>query len=452
MTTPTRIRKAAPLHQAPWPNRAQYRSVLRQIRKRPGITDPRAIDAGTAELAAVAQGLAIALMMGDCAETFKDSPELELYMRAQVAHLVEVSIVLQYKLGLPVARFLRWSQFFKPRSSQYVTINGVRYYSYYGDAVNGIELAQRVPDPNRLLQAYNQSMSTHNLIGNYVRSGDLSLDLLKSWSTLRKSKSIEGARFRELSGLIDRAVAFMKACGANTADPILAVPRMNLSRELLELGYERSLTRRDPDTGKKYNLGTHMGWLGYRTGDPDGAHVDYAASIANPIGYKVGPGTPPEHIPQIVDKLDPNGTPGRLTFIMRFGVSKIEECLPPILEQVIKTGKPVILLTDPMHGNNVEVQVEGDEQSKIKTRKYDDILRECLLFADIVSSFGLFPGGLHLEATHDNVSECLGGPGRIIPADLRTGYRSRVDPRFNMEQAFALATQFGDHMPLAIEG
>lgn len=399
-------------HQPQWPDPRALQAVLRKLETAAAVTSPHQINGCRDLMGRVATGQAMAFMMGDCAETFKPGLQLERYIASQLTLLVELSLIFQYAFGLPVVRFLRQATFHKPRSRPTEIIDDTTYTSYLGDGINGLNPEHRSPNPDRLLQAHLQAVASHHIVHNLAASGALSLDRLDQWSQLFASPGPYGDRYRELVDVIRRSISFMQACGVTTASPNLAVPQINFSREALFLDWEEALTRIDPATGHRFNATTELVWIGARTNHPEEAHVAYAASIVNPLGVKIGPDNTPDQISQLIDILSPEDTPGRLTFIFRLGRSRIEELLPPLLAAVASSGRPVALLTDPMHGNTFETR-DG-----IKTRDFETIMAEIELFYAITSGLGASAGGIHVEATPDNVAECLGGPDDITPASL----------------------------------
>jgi 3-deoxy-7-phosphoheptulonate synthase len=413
---------------------AAVQPILQGLSQAAGITSPLASDACLRFLADVCAGRAVAFMAGDCAETFKTGRELESYIFNHVTHLIELSLVLEYAFGLPVARFMRLSQFFKPRSSPFETINGKKRFSYYGDAVNGFEASKRKPDPTRLWTAYRQALTTHNIVNNLALHGGLSLQTLSEWSTLFNSSSPHAATYRTLVSDIQRSINFADAAGLITSSYELSVPKINLSREALVLDWEEALTRIDSRTGRRYNTTTHLVWCGARTNDPDGAHITYLAGIANPVAVKIGGHNSPDQVRRIIAKLNPDRIPGRLTLIFRMGLKDLHK-LAALIQAAIDTGIPVVLLTDPMHGNTVTT-AKG-----IKTRHFETILTEIEAFYRICRELGAHPGGIHVEGTPDNVSECLGGPGGISEEDLEEGFESYCDPRLSVVQMYGLVDE-----------
>ena len=383
-------------------------------------------------LAAVARGEAFLLMGGDCAERFTGANAEDI--RAKLKTVLQMAVVLTYAASLPVVKIGRIAgQYAKPRSQSYEEIDGVRLPVFRGDIVNGLEFTEeaRRPDPSRLVEAYHRSASTLNLVRAFSQGGYADLRQVHAWNTDFVRDSSAGERYEQLAGEIDRALSFMRAIGADPEE--LHRVEFYAGHEALLLDYERPLTRIDSRTGLPYDVSAHFLWVGERTRQLDQAHVDFAARIHNPIGVKLGPTTSPDEAVALLEKLDPEGIPGRLTMISRMGARQIREALPPIVEKVTATGRPVVWVCDPMHGNTFEAE------SGHKTRRFDDVVDEVLGFFEVHSELGTHPGGLHIELTGDEVTECVGGAEGLQEHDLPMRYETACDPRLNRTQSLELA-------------
>ncbi len=345
-----------------------------------------------------------------------------------------MAVVLTYGASVPVVKIGRMAgQFAKPRSLAAETREGTELPAYRGDAVNGLEFtaAARRPDPDRLLRAYHSSAVTLNLCRAFTTGGYADLHQVHAWNQDFVADSPAGRRYERLAGEIDRALAFMRACGAEPA--VLRTVELYSSHEALLLDYEQALTRQDSRTGRLYDTSAHFLWIGERTRDLDGAHVEFARSIANPIGLKVGPGASPAELLALIEALNPDRRPGRLTLITRMGANRIRDALPGLVEAVAAEELPVAWVCDPMHGNTFEAP------SGHKTRNFDDVMAEVHAFFEVHRAIGTHPGGIHIEFTGDNVTECVGGSHQIVADDLYQRYETACDPRLNRSQALDLA-------------
>ena len=389
----------------------------------------------TSQLGHVANGEAFLLQAGDCAESF-DAFGADA-IRDKLKVILQMAVVLTYSSGVPTVKVGRIAgQFAKPRSSSTEIIDGVEFPSFRGHLVNDITPteAARLPDPNRLLQAYHQSSSTLNLLRAFTKGGYADLRQVHTWNQEFVASSTEGRRYERVADEIDRALRFMQACGINTTtQPNLHQVDFYTSHEALVLGYEEALTRQDSITGEWYDCSAHMVWIGERTRQLDGAHVEFFSGINNPIGCKLGPTATAEEAIALCERLNPERIPGRLTFITRMGADKIEAGLPPLLAAVRDAGHPVVWTCDPMHGNTFSAP-DGH-----KTRRFDDILAEIAGFFAAHNSEGTWPGGVHVELTGDDVTECLGGSFEILDTDLGSRYETMCDPRLNGRQSIDLA-------------
>lgn len=436
---PSDWRAQGALQQPAWPDQAAAEGVVKEI-----TTWPPLVFAGEArnlmgDLAAVARGEAFLLQAGDCAESFADHTADNVRDRLKV--LLQMSAVLTYGAGMPIVKVARIAgQFAKPRSSPTEQVDGHEIQSFRGHIVNSDEASEgaRVPDPQRMLAAYHHAASTLNLVRAFTSGGFAGLDRIHAWNQEFVKSSPEGQRFEKLASEIDRALAFMRATGVQTDNPRLQQVDIWTSHEALLLDYEEALTRQDSLTGDWYDCSGHMLWIGERTRDPQGAHVQYLAGVHNPIGVKVGPSASPEEVVALCDLLDEDHTPGRLTLITRMGAKNVHDALPPIIKAVAATGHPVIWSCDPMHGNTYS------SESGVKTRHLDDIVTEVRAFFQIHHELGTIPGGIHLEITGSPVTECLGGEESLVESDLSRAYTTLCDPRLNARQSLDLAFHLAD--------
>lgn len=386
-------------------------------------------------LGEVAEGRAFLLQGGDCAESFKEFHADNI--RDTFRLILQMAVVLTFAGGKPVVKVGRMAgQFAKPRSSPVETIDGVELPSYRGDIINGMEFEEgaRRPDPQRLLQAYGQSASTLNLLRAFAGGGYADLYNIHRWTLGFVADSPQGAKYRELSEKISEALTFMAAIGVTPdSQPDLHRVEFFTSHEALLLGFEEAMTRVDSTSGEWYDTSAHLVWIGERTRQLDGAHVEFFRGIKNPIGVKCGPTMEPDDLLRLIDVLNPKNEPGRLTLYGRFGHDKIAERLPRLLQATKKSGRSVVWAIDPMHGNTLTAA------NGYKTRPFDRILSEVKSFVQIAESEGVHPGGVHLEMTGQNVTECLGGARALSEGDLADRYHTHCDPRLNGEQALELA-------------
>ena len=383
----------------------------------------------------VAEGRAFLLQGGDCAESFKEFHADNI--RDTFRLILQMAVVLTFAGGKPVVKVGRMAgQFAKPRSSPVETIDGVELPSYRGDNINSMEFdaAGRTPDPQRLLQAYGQSAATLNLLRAFAGGGYADLYNIHRWTLGFVADSPQGAKYRELSEKISEALTFMAAIGVTPeSQPDLHRVEFFTSHEALLLGFEEAMTRVDSTSGEWYDTSAHLVWIGERTRQLDGAHIEYFRGIRNPIGVKVGPTMEPDDLLRLIDVLNPKNEPGRLTLYGRFGHDKIADCLPRLLQATKKSGRSVVWAIDPMHGNTLTAA------NGYKTRPFDRILSEVKSFVEIAKAEGVHPGGVHLEMTGQNVTECLGGARALTEGDLADRYHTHCDPRLNGEQALELA-------------
>jgi 3-deoxy-7-phosphoheptulonate synthase len=383
----------------------------------------------------VADGKAFLLQGGDCAESFKEFSADNI--RDTFRLILQMAVVLTFAGGKPVVKVGRIAgQFAKPRSEPIETIDGVTLPSYRGDNINGMEFEAegRAPDPERLLKAYGQSSSTLNLLRAFAGGGYADLYNIHRWTLGFVADSPQGARYKELAEKISESLTFMAAIGV-TPDTHPEMHRVEFftSHEALLLGYEEAMTRVDSTSGDWYDTSAHMLWIGERTRQLDGAHVHFMKGVKNPIGVKVGPTLEGDDLLRLIDVLNPANEPGRLTLIGRFGADKIADRLPRLMEATKKSGRSVVWSTDPMHGNTLKAG------NGYKTRPFDRILAEVKAFVEIAGSEGVHPGGVHLEMTGQNVTECTGGARAVSEGDLGDRYHTHCDPRLNGEQALELS-------------
>jgi 3-deoxy-7-phosphoheptulonate synthase len=421
-----------PAQQPDWPDPARLELVLTELASLPPLVFAGECDQLRTRLAAVTRGEAFVLQGGDCAETFAGATAEAV--RAKLQTILQMAVVLTYGASVPIVKIGRLAgQFAKPRSRPTETRDGIELPAYRGDAVNGFEFtaAARTPDPDRLLRAYHCAAVTLNLCRAFTTGGYAALNQVHAWNQDFVRRSPSGQRYEGLAGDIDRALSFMRACGADPDE--LRTVEFYSSHEGLLLPYEQALTRVDPGTGHAYDLSAHFLWIGERTRAVDGAHVAFAAAIRNPIGVKVGPDATPDGLRELIRKLSPDGEPGRLTLITRLGAGLIRTLLPPLITAVRDEGIPVAWICDPMHGNTFEAP------SGHKTRRVEDILDEVQGFFEVHRLLGTHPGGVHIEFTGDNVTECVGGSHQIIAEDLHQRYETACDPRLNRSQALDLA-------------
>ncbi|MGI8798140.1 MAG: class II 3-deoxy-7-phosphoheptulonate synthase [Pseudonocardia sp.] len=424
---------ARPAAQQPdWPNPEQVGDVRRLLEAVPPVTLPREVDRLRDRLAAVARGEAFMIQGGDCAETFADNTEPRI--RGNIRTLLQMAVVLTYGASMPVVKVGRiCGQYAKPRSAP---LDALGLPSYRGDIINSIVATPeaRVPDPGRMIRAYANAGAAMNLVRALTATGGMAdLHAVNDWNKDFVLNSRAGERYDAVAKEIDRGLRFMMACGVD--DTSLHAVEYYASHEALLLDYERAMLRLDTtgEDPRLYALSGHMVWIGERTRQLDGAHLAFAELLANPIGLKLGPNTTPEQAVEYVERLDPGATPGRLTLISRMGNQKVRDTLPAIIEKVTASGHPVIWQCDPMHGNTVE-SISG-----YKTRHFDRIVDEVQGFFEVHNSLGTHPGGIHVEITGEDVTECLGGAQDISDADLSGRYETACDPRLNTQQALELA-------------
>ena len=427
------------LQQPSYPDPEALDSVLAALRRQPPLVFAGEVDDLRTNLAAASRGEAFVLMGGDCAETFSEATADHLRLKIQT--LLQMAVVLTYGASLPVIKIGRIAgQYAKPRSSDMETRGDVTLPSYRGDAVNSFEFTpeSRIPDPTRLLDLYHHAASTLNLIRAFTRGGYADLRLVHHWNRGFTANPAY-ARYESLAEEIHRAVKFLEAAGVSSAAQMRSVDLFS-SHEALLLDYESAMTRIDSRTGDPYNTSGHFLWIGERTRGVDDAHVELLAHVRNPIGVKLGPTTSIDDMRRLVDRLNPEGEEGRLTFITRMGADKIRHALPPLLEAQARDGRPVTWVTDPMHGNTIT------SSTGYKTRRFETIMDEVTGFFEAHREAGTVPGGIHVELTGDDVTEVLGGSEQLDEEALRDRYETLVDPRLNHQQSLEMAFQVAEYL------
>ena len=427
------------LQQPQWPDADTHRQVLDQLSALPPLVFAGEARELTEQLAAVSEGRAFLLQAGDCAESFDTSADS---IRDRLRVILQMAVILTYYTGVPVVKVGRIAgQFAKPRSSDTETVGGVELPSFRGHIVNdiGFTADERAANPKRLLLAYNRAASTLNLLRAFTKGGFASLSRVHQWNREFVADSPAGQRYENLADEIDRAVQFMSACGVNS-DTLADLRQVDFytSHEALLLDYEEALTRSDSLTDDWYDCSAHMLWIGERTRQLDGAHVEFLRGVGNPLGCKLGPSATVDDVLALCRTLNPDDVAGRLTLVTRMGATRIVDDLPPLLDAVKMAGHPVVWACDPMHGNTFTAD-DGR-----KTRHFDDVLAEVSGFFAAHRFSGTHPGGVHLELTGDDVTECLGGGASVETADLGSRYETMCDPRLNGSQSLDLAFRLAE--------
>ena len=433
--TPSSWQNNVAAQQPKWPDQNDLEQALKQISSYPPLVFAGEARSLLASLGQVASGNAFLLQAGDCAESFEEFTAVNIREKLRV--ILQMALVLTYSMGVPVIKVGRIAgQFAKPRSSDTEKIGGVELPSFRGHMVNdpAPHSESRVPDPQRLVQAYHQSASTLNLLRAFTKGGFADLNRVHAWNQEFVTTSAEGQRYDQVAGEVERALAVMRACGVDTeSHSALHEVDFYTSHEALLLGYEESLTRQDSLTGNWYDCSAHMLWIGERTRQLDGAHIEFLRGVGNPVGCKIGPDTTTDFVLSLCEALNPSRIPGRLTLITRMGADKIESGLRPLLRAVRDAGHPVVWACDPMHANTFSAT------NGRKTRHFDDIIREITGFVLAHRAENTWPGGIHIELTGENVTECLGGAETVSQEDLDTRYETVCDPRLNARQSLDLA-------------
>jgi 3-deoxy-7-phosphoheptulonate synthase len=438
--SPSSWRRLRAAQQPPWPDEGALDRALKHLGSLPPLVFAGEARALTDQLAAVAEGQAFLLQAGDCAESF-DVFSADA-IRDKLKVILQMAVVLTYSTGVPVLKVGRIAgQFAKPRSAPTETVDGLELLSFRGHMVNDIAPtpAARVPDPERLVHAYHQSAATLNLLRAFTKGGFADLRRVHQWNQQFVASSPEGRRYDRMADHIDKALRFMAACGIDTASqPNLHEVDFFTSHEALILGYEEALTREDSLTGEWYDCSAHMLWIGERSRQLDGAHVEFLRGVGNPLGCKIGPTATADEVLGLCEALNPDRVPGRLTLICRMGAGRVAAALPRLLAAVRDAGHPVVWTCDPMHGNTF-VSDTGR-----KTRDFDSVLAEIAGFFAAHWEAGTWPGGVHIELTGEDVTECLGGGDALGHADLDDRYETMCDPRLNGRQSIDLAFQVAE--------
>ncbi|MCX6513405.1 MAG: 3-deoxy-7-phosphoheptulonate synthase class II [Actinobacteria bacterium] len=433
--TPSSWQAFPAVQQPNWPDAAHLDGALKQIASFPPLVFAGEARSLQAALGQVASGNAFLLQAGDCAESFEEFTAVNIREKLRV--ILQMAVMLTYSMGVPVVKVGRIAgQFAKPRSNDTEMVDGNELPVFRGHMVNDpiANLDARVPNPQRLVQAYHQAASTLNLVRAFTKGGFADLNRVHSWNQEFVATSAEGQRYEQVASEVERALAFMRACGIDTeTNNALHQVDVYTSHEALILGYEEALTRQDSLTGGWYDCSAHMLWIGERTRQLDGAHVEFLRGVENPLGCKIGKTTDVDYVLSLCEKLNPARIPGRLTLISRMGASSVEESLRPLLRAVRDAGHPVVWACDPMHANTFTAP------NGRKTRNFEDIMSEIVGFVKAHRAEGTWPGGIHIELTGDNVTECLGGSEAVSNEDLDTRYETVCDPRLNARQSLDLA-------------
>lgn len=427
------------LQQPNWPDQKAYGEAVGTISKLPPLVFAGEVRVLKAMLAKAAAGKAFLLQGGDCAEDFSmcTAPGI----RETLKVILQMAVIMTYAGGKPVVKIGRMAgQYAKPRSSDTENVNGKDIFSYRGDMVNSPEPTEeaRRPDPERMVKGYYLAAATMNIMRAFTRGGYAALHRVHAWNNEFVKNSPMGQTYERLARHISQALNFMEVIGLSTDIPQLNQANFYTSHEALLLGYEEALTRQDSTTGDWYDCSAHMLWIGERTRQPDGAHVEFFRGVLNPIGVKVGPTYEIDDIKRLIATLNPDNEPGRLTLITRFGAREIERYLPKLVREVKKEGHKIVWSCDPMHGNTYTAE------SGHKTRNFNDILQEIRSFFEIHWAEGSVPGGVHFELTGENVTECTGGGRNILDKHLQLNYQTNCDPRLNAEQSLELAFQIAE--------
>jgi len=432
-----------PIKQQPtYEDKEALQAVEDELKKFPPLVFAEEVRSLKEQLAEVTRGNAFLLQGGDCAESFSEFNADNIRDFFKV--FLQMSVVLTFAAGKPVVKVGRIAgQFAKPRSSDFETIDGVKLPSYRGDIINSIEFTKeaRVADPKRMIMAYNQAAATQNLLRAFARGGFADLTKVHKWNLDFTNKGEAFKKYEELSDKISEALRFMDACGINSKTaPSLAQTVLYTSHEALLLNYEEALTRLDSSTGKWYDCSAHMLWIGDRTRGVDEAHVEFLRGVENPVGIKAGPTTTTDDLLKLIDAINPKNEAGKLNIIVRMGADKVKDNFPELLRAVKKEGKEILWSCDPMHGNTFKAS------NDYKTREFDNIVKEIKNFFDIHKAEGTIAGGIHLEMTGKEVTECVGGGQNILEEDLSSRYHTHCDPRLNASQALEVAFLIAENL------
>jgi len=432
-----------PIKQQPsYPDQARLKQVEQKLHSYPPLVFAQEIRDLKNNLAEISAGRGFLLQAGDCAEAFAEFNADKIRDTFKV--LLQMAVILTFGGRKPVTKLARTAgQFAKPRSSDMEEIDGISLPSYRGDIINGVDFTAtaRVPDPERMLQAYHQSASTLNLLRAFAQGGLADLHQVHRWNMSFVEASPARDRYLEMSERIEDALGFMEVCGITSQTaPSIRETQIFTSHEALLLNYEEALSRVDSFTDQRYNCSAHFVWIGERTRQIDHAHIEFFRHIENPVGVKIGPSIDSDELIRLIDSLNPDNQAGRLTLITRMGADRLAETLPGLIRAVDKEGRKVVWSCDPMHGNTVKAS------NGYKTRQFDDIMRELRQFFSVHQAEGSYPGGIHLEMTGEDVTECTGGAYQISEADLGTRYLTQCDPRLNADQVLELAYLIADSL------
>jgi 3-deoxy-7-phosphoheptulonate synthase len=440
--TPDSWRAKKAMQQPTYPDAAKLRAVEEQVAKLPPLVFAGESRRLKKALAKVAVGDAFLFQGGDCAESFAEFSANNI--RDTFRIIMQIAVVLTFGGATPVVKIGRMAgQFAKPRSSDVETRDGVTLPSYRGDIINGLSFTPeaRVPDPERMVRVYNQAASTLNLLRAFAQGGYADLNEVNRWNLDFVQSSLQGERYRDLARRIGESLEFMTACGV-TGETTKAIRETELftSHEALLLPYEQAMTRVDSTTGDWYDVSAHLLWIGDRTRQPDGAHIEFMRGVKNPLGLKCGPTLDADELLRLIDILNPKNEPGRITLVARMGADKIKKSLPPLLRKVKESERTVVWCSDPMHGNTQTAS------NGYKTRDFDRVMAEVRDFFTVCDSEGVWPGGIHLEMTGRDVTECTGGASAVTESNLSDHYDTHCDPRLNASQALELAFLVADHL------
>ncbi|AUL75228.1 3-deoxy-7-phosphoheptulonate synthase [Pseudoalteromonas sp. 13-15] len=437
---PNSWRELPILQQPQYPDQDVLKSVEGQLKTAPPLVFAEETRSLFKQLEDVCEGRAFLLQGGDCAESFSDFNAANI--RDTFKTILQMAVVLTYGGKCPVVKIARMAgQYAKPRSADLETIDGVSLPSYRGDIINNIDFTAeaRIPDPQRLMTAYHHSAATLNLLRAFAQGGLADLHQVNRWNMGFVAANPQKQKYQQLADKIQDALEFMEVCGINsTIAPSLKETDLYTSHEALLLGYEEALTRRDHLSGDWYDCSAHFVWIGERTRQLDHAHIEFFKGIKNPIGVKVGPGMDPDELIRLIDALNPDNIPGRLTLITRMGADLLPEKLPALVRKVQQEGRKVIWSSDPMHGNTEKAT------SGYKTRNFDNIMREISQFFSVHKAEGSYAGGVHLEMTGQHVTECTGGAYGLSDDDLAQRYKTQCDPRLNADQVLELGFLVAD--------
>ncbi len=441
--------RSFPIKQQPeYPDQEQLSGVEQSLNKLPPLVFAQEIRDLKHNLGEVSAGHGFLLQGGDCAESFTDFSANGI--RDTFKALLQMAVVLSFAGKRPVTKIARVAgQFAKPRSADFEELDGLALPSYRGDIINGADFnaTARIPDPQRMLKAYYQSAATLNLLRAFAQGGLADLNQVNGWNMSFANATPATRRYLEMSERIQDALEFMEVCGIKSTNaPSIRETQLFTSHEALLLNYEEALCRVDSFTGGRYNCSSHFQWIGERTRQLDHAHIEFFKQIENPVGVKIGPGITGDELLALIDALNPSNEAGRLTLITRMGADVLADKLPELVRAVQAEGRNVIWSSDPMHGNTRQAN------SGYKTRQFDDILRELRQFFAVLQAEGSFPGGIHLEMTGENVTECTGGANNISDTDLSERYRTQCDPRLNADQVLELAFLIADTLKKAKHG